>query len=374
MKVFLSPSIGLHSPAMVRIANALTKYLPEHYQVVHEIEQADLAVLYPIGIDWIDHIKGCIDRGQEYALIQCCYRSSGGGFDEWKRWWDKAVIIWSYLNLLEDAYDTHGSLGSISGAMSVADFNYYEAPLGIDETFTLPVVTHPKRDYIVTTGMVHGRGAEAILECWKAAQECGLNIVHVGSFPVGIGSSDIGVVDSLDYQSWSQRIYGITLVTGCTDQTLRGIYQNAKYVCSLRYVEGFELPALEALSCGTRSIVFTQPATTKWYWGLADFVPECEGQELVDHLVQKFSSPYEPISPDTIDEVRARFNWGVLVWRFWSIVEKEMSIRQQSKAKKYTRGDGVTTCAECGIDINDKREGCTTCIVRSIEGERVAAS
>lgn len=308
MKVFLSPTVALHSPAMVRIANALTRYAPPHYEIVQKREEADLCVFYPVSYEWTHYFKECEERGQKYALVQCCYKTSGGGFYEWRRWWEKSIVVWSYLDLLKE------KRGPI-----IDSIPFYHAPLGIDEAFTLPVVTHPKKDYIVTTGTVHGSGQEAILECWKAATMCGLAIVHVGSYPIGIGDE------------WDCHSENFQTVSGVTDQTLRGIYQNAKYVCSLRYVEGFELPALEALSCGTRSIVFTQSATTKWFYGYADFVPECEGQELIDHLVRKFSDPYEAIQQSTIDEVRSKFSWGVLCWRFWSIVERELSMKQQAK-------------------------------------------
>jgi glycosyltransferase involved in cell wall biosynthesis len=316
VKVFLSPHIALHSPAMVRIANALTKYLPPHYQVVSQQEQADLCIFYPISYDWSELLAECQARGQEYVLVQCCFRSDREvenkiQFDLWKPWWQKALVVWSYLDLLEE----HESW---------VDFvPFYHAPLGIDEAFTLPTVTHPKRDYIVTTGTVHGQGQEAILECWIAALKANLFVTHIGSWPVGI-PNPVGYAEEVCFDH-------VTVVSGVTDQTLRGIYQNAKWVCSLRYVEGFELPALEALSCGTRSIVFTQPATTKWYWGYADFVPESSGQELIDQLVSKFSGPYEPISQSTIDEVRSKFNWAILCWRFWSIVEKEMEMRNKIK-------------------------------------------
>ena len=308
MKVFLSPAIALHSPAMVRIQNALIKYIPPHHQVINNREEADLCVFYPISYEWTHYLNECLDRGQEYTLIQCCYKSSGAGFEMWKPWWEKSIVVWSYLDL-----------DLLEGKMFVGnEIPFYHAPLGIDEAFLLPTVTNPKRDYIVTTGTVHGGGQEAILECWQAAKECTMSVVHVGQWPVGIG-------ESLRYY------HNVTLASGVTDRTLRGIYQNAKYICSLRCVEGFELPALEALSCGTRSIVFTQPATTKWFWGLADFVPECEGKELIDHLVAKFEAPYEPISQSTIEEVRSRFDWGLLAWRFWSIVEEELKQRGKGR-------------------------------------------
>lgn len=318
MKVFLNPSIALHSPAMVRIANALTKYIPPHYQVVPEREQADLCIFYPVSYDWTHYLKECIDRRQEYALVQCCYKSGRIEedqikFDIWQPWWNRSLVVWSYLNLLDEHEDNK-------------EIPFYHAPLGIDEAFTLPCVTHPKRDYIVTTGTVHGRGAEAIEECWQAASRCGLDVVHVGSWPLNIGQG----IDMMRNDTVFWNLTNVRCLNGVTDQTLRGIYQNAKYVCSLRYIEGFELPALEALSCGTRSIVFTQPATTKWFFGYTDFVPECEGQELVDHLVRKFSSPYEAISQSTMDEVRSKFNWSILVWSFWSIVEKEIGVRRIS--------------------------------------------
>jgi glycosyltransferase involved in cell wall biosynthesis len=318
VKVFLSPHIALHSPAMVRIANALTKYLPPHYQVVSQQEQADLCIFYPISYDWSKLLAECLARGQEYALIQCCFRSDREvenkiQFELWKPWWKKSIITWSYLGLLAGhEYDE-----------DALEIPFYHAPLGVDEAFTLPTVTHPKRDYIVTTGTVHGQGQEAILECWEAARQCNLDIVHIGQFPQNLVWPHSYAIDGSTQK--------LDIVSGVTDQTLRGIYQNARWICSLRYVEGFELPALESLSCGTRSIVFTQPATTKWYWGYADFVPELSGQELIDQLVSKFSGPYEAISRATIDEVRSKFNWGILCWRFWSIVEKEMNNKDIQK-------------------------------------------
>jgi glycosyltransferase involved in cell wall biosynthesis len=298
MKVFLSPSIALHSPAMVRIENALIRYLPDDYTVVSEREEADLCIFYPISYEWKHYIDECRKRGQKYALIQCCYKTSGASFDEWKSLWDDAVVVWSYLDLLEGRNDP--------------SIPFYHAPLGVDEAFLNPVVTHPKRDYIVTTGTVHGEGAEAIKECWQAAFKCGLGVVHVGPWPENVSNS------KYDFEEEN-----LQTITNCTDQTLRGIYQNALYTCSLRYVEGFELPALESLSCGTRAIVFTQPAMTKWYYRFADFVPESGSSELVKHLVSKFSH-YEPLSQSLIDEVRSRFDWRIICERFWQIVQMEI--------------------------------------------------
>lgn len=297
MKVFLSPSIALHSPAMVRIEKALIQHLPKNYTIVEKREEADLCIFYPISYEWKHYIDECKERGQKYALIQCCYKTSGAGFDLWKPLWDGAVIVWSYLDLLEGRKDP--------------SIPFYHAPLGIDEAFLNPIVTHPKRDYVVTTGTVHGEGAEAIKECWQAARQCGLGVVHIGQWPVGIDMNKFSFIETVE------------VVRDCTDQTLRGIYQNALYTCSLRYVEGFELPALESLSCGTRAIVFTQPAMTKWYYRFADFVPESSGEELIKHLVSKFTH-YESLSQSLVDEARTRFDWRVICERFWQIVEMEV--------------------------------------------------
>ncbi len=298
MKVFLSPRIALHSPAMVRIENALTRHLPAHFTVVSKREQADLCIFFPISFEWKHYIDECKEKGQKYALIQCCYKTSGAGFDKWKPLWDDAVVVWSYLDLLEGRNDP--------------SIPFYHAPLGVDEAFLNPVVTHPKRDYIVTTGTVHGKGAEAIKECWQAAFKCGLDVVHVGPWPENVSSS------KYDFEEEN-----LQTITNCTDQTLRGIYQNALYTCSLRYVEGFELPALESLSCGTRAIVFTQLAMTKWYYRYADFVPESSGDELINHLISKFSH-YESLNQSLIDEVRSRFDWRIICERFWQIVQMEI--------------------------------------------------
>ena len=50
MKVFVTPT-GLHSYAMVRVANALARYAPPHVQIVTDRQAADCAVLHVIGPD-----------------------------------------------------------------------------------------------------------------------------------------------------------------------------------------------------------------------------------------------------------------------------------------------------------------------------------
>lgn len=297
MKVFLDPAIGLHSRAMTRIANALTRYAPPEVEIVSDIDQSELAIFYPIGIDWSEHFARCLEVGRKYAIVQCCLRTSGGTIADWLPWWSTAECVWSYYDLRMAAAVNR----RIRRPGSATKFNIYHAPLGIDPVF-LDTAEHLERDHIITTGYVHGRPAESILEPWIAARETGLKIVHIGGWPTGIQESE-----------WREHV---RLLNGISDEQLAIEYSRAKFVCSLRYVEGFELPAAEGLACGACAILFDQPDLKQWYRSHAIYVPEVEGEELVGKLKTIFESNV-PVDDQERREVCRIFDWSVIAAGFW---------------------------------------------------------
>lgn len=287
MKVFLSPSIALHSRAMVRIASVLKTYAPSSISITPDIFSADLVILYPISYEWFKLIDQCKERGQGYAIVQCCSGKEEGA--NWQHYWSNAVVVWSYLDLNFDGYDKN---------------NLYYCPLGVD-SYLSSNKSNPSvdRDIILTTGYTHGYPAEAILEPWIAAGKVGLKAYHIGGWPREI-PRDISL--SLP----------VTRVEGISDEQLALLYRRAKYVCSLRYRDGFELPAAEGLCCGARPILFDQPNLRWWYGSGAIYLPEVEKDALVEKLVEIFRSNY-PVGEQERKEAVRLFDWKPIAEGFW---------------------------------------------------------
>jgi hypothetical protein len=311
VKVFARP-IGLHSRAMIRIADAIERHAPDSIEFVGDQSVADLVVFYPIGADWIPLIEGVESSGKKFSLVQCCVKSTGASCATWWPVWQRSACTWSYLdlNLLAFAENAppmelwdepeDGDPTAWTAKYGLPGSRFYYAPLGIDDAFLPPTSSTLRlttRNTVVTTGYVSGRPAEAISEVWEAALACRYQVVHVG-----------GKIKD----AWRP---GVRVREGISDQELRLIYRSAAYVASLRYVEGFELPALEGLACGATPILFDQPDLRHWYGDSALYVPEAEGYPLEHELIDVFRNGHpERLDPNVLLE---RFSWPVLVGEFW---------------------------------------------------------
>lgn len=287
MRVFVEPT-GLHSRGMVRIARALERWAPADVEIVARQDRADLIVVYVIGANQITEARA---RPQRYAAVQCCLRSAGGDLAEWRRFWAGAVAVWSYYDLRD------------FGIPETARFLY--APLGIDPVFHEKPADGIDRRLVVTTGYVAGAPAEPIEEVWAAAERAGLEAVHVGPREV---------------HGMRRRFRGWRALEGVSDQVLAGFYRRAAWVAGLRYVEGFELPAVEGLACGARPVMFDQPSMRHWYGDLAEYVAEETGEQLEEALYALFSEPVRPVTDQERQRALAKFNWRSIAEDFWEMV------------------------------------------------------
>lgn len=322
LRVFCDPTIGLHSRAMVRIAEAIKRHKPSNVQIVNNQQDADLVVFYPIGFDWVDHFARCISAGKKYAVVQCCLKTSGATAEQWLPWWlnPSCAAVWSFYWI-----DKH------------YEGEFYHAPLGIDPVFTSNHANGIVRRAIVTTGYVSHPAAEAIEEVWIAARLAGLiNVYHIGPWPEGIDRGD-----------GSQWKHVKVLGPNCSDDTVAWHYNIAKWVCALRHGEGFELPAAEGLACGARPILFDQPDIKHWYGEHAEYVIECHGETLIKQLVGVFSGGFSPIGVPVAyrpvenferTQVKERFNWESIVKGFWVRILSSLYV-DRSQTGKATEHD-----------------------------------
>ena len=305
MKVFCSP-IGTFSTAMVRIANALKRYAPAYVQFVDNEADADVSVMYVIGFDYMDRASRLLAQGKKYIALQCCLKSTSNTVEsEWCWLWRNAELTWSYYDLREHA--------------ASAGFNFYYSPLGVDDVFKQELGVKTPRNFVITSGYVHGSGQEALAEVWDAARAVGLRTIHIG--PPDIQGTDQRADEHCQPG----------------DNELAVLYRRARWCVSLRHLEGFELPAAEALSMGAGAIVFDQSSLHHWYRDLALFVPECSGEMLVGHLHRIFTrADYRRLVDDewAIDEARDRFNWQTICTEFWRRLEvvKQADVKETAYA------------------------------------------
>lgn len=302
MKVYAKSPAHL-SRAMFRVDEALAKYAPPEIELVDCQADADFVVIPVIGYpETLEAAQGCIARGQGYAMIQYCLRTTQKPSTlDWLHLWQMADCVWSYYDIVKLINEDDPELDQDQR------IPFYYAPLGVDEEFTKPYLNTHRSIGAMTSGYVSAPSAEAIEEVAVAAGRCGLTVTHIGPFPEGMTG------DTSPGRFWR-------FLFAISDQELADAYRAAKWVSGLRHGEGFELPVLEGLCCGARPILFDRPEMRYWYGDHAVFVPECHGIELVERLEQIMSQPPAPVTKDERNAILHRFDWQPIVKGFWSYV------------------------------------------------------
>ena len=275
MKVFYNDF--RNSWSILRITNALGEYLPAALETVLDPAQADLIVMHVTGrrehrtCEAQEYLK----QGKSYAVIQYAMKSTRNpNPEDWQELWKGAKVVWSFYDLPAP--------------------NFYHAPLaaGSDRFWR----EECEKKYMVGT-VGNCFQAECIGEVHLAAWQSGGRCVHVGEpfdkNPIVEYYSDV------------------------EDDILRNIYNACTHFASLRRKEGFEMPAVEALLCGVRPILFDTPNYRQWFNGLAEFIPEAGVPETVASLKKIFKRKPAYVTESEIQETKNRFDWKRSVEGFW---------------------------------------------------------
>ena len=116
-------------------------------------------------------------------------------------------------------------------------------PNGVDDFFT-PSPTAAARDFILYVGTIEPRkGVEDLLDAWEALPKPKLPLVLCGDF----GWKNRDTMERVE----RLRSDGVKM-TGYVDrERLRDLYRNARFFVYPSHHEGFGLPPLEAMACGT---------------------------------------------------------------------------------------------------------------------------
>jgi hypothetical protein len=263
------------SIAIDRVVTNLERYLPVGITRTANRKEADLVILHVYGRR--DHIlrdvKYILENGKQYAIVQYAIKSTRNpNPDDWRFIWDNAKAVWSYYDL--------------------PTLNLYCAPLAADPDIFY--TQEGKKDYLVgTLGICYQ--AECFGEVHMAAFQARGRVVHVG--PKFGANPNVDIISNID------------------DDELRGVYNGCNWFACLRRKEGFEVPAIEALLCGARPIMFE--SYRKWFDGLAEFIPEGTPGQVVQSLGRILKGPVKPVTSDEIEEVKKRFDWKRTIDGFW---------------------------------------------------------
>jgi hypothetical protein len=277
MKVWFevhNPKLGR---VMFRITEEYKKHAPAHLQFVPTVEEADVVVSHVLGTACARRI---LAYGKPFVGIQHCLLT-GGQLAGYREMWDQAIFVSGYDNL-----DPHIP-------------RFLRLPWGVDMS-----VFNKKTDEFKYLGMTHGYSAkgEPIIEWHDAARDLNGRSAHLG----GKCYSNEADVD---------------LFNGIPDAQLALVYSQSRYTSAMRFVEGFEVPGIEGLACGSRPITFDLECFAHWYGDLAEYVPYTVDREQLRRDIQEiFAGPYRAVTEAEIERVRTHFNWQTTAELFWAQV------------------------------------------------------
>jgi hypothetical protein len=279
------------SKAMHRVRDALVSRAPEGVTFVTQPVMADVRFIEAIGADAMSEAM----PGQAHVYLQYCMASAGGTPDAWKRAFKAAALVASYLD--------------IPNAVGGCDFNFMRMPLGVSRPFVeFYDADRATRPYaILTSGYVAVPPGEAIATCYEAASSLGLRTFHLGpQAPQGMPPTRPHL--------WHAR-------DGISDVELAEAYANSAFVSGLRWVEGFELPALEGALCGAVPVMFDLPCYRHWFDGIATFVrPDLA--TLHGDLVNVLSHGTAPVPSHKRALLEMRHSWDYIAGEFWGRVRE----------------------------------------------------
>jgi hypothetical protein len=284
-------SRGIH-----RVATALARYAPPEIEIVDSALDADIVVVHVIGHGSLD--GWAFRDDQKMAAIQYCLLTTEDSRPEaWLPFWSRCSVVWSYYDLHAHLETRREEIGSGGRAMW-SRMNFYHAPLGVDGSVFKPSVPARKLFAIGTSGYIPE--TEGVRECYAAASFFKRDLFHLGP-RLGLGN-------------------GVLYVGGIPDEDVADYWSQCSYVAGMRRIEGFELPALEGLACGSRPVVFDAPHYRRWFGEHAEYVPEADHDTVVEALKSLLSKSVRPVTPAERTHALGIFDWKKLVTGFWENV------------------------------------------------------
>ena len=166
----------------------------------------------------------------------------------------------------------------------------------VPEWFTDETVfeEQPKKDVIYVGNIKPHKGLHILIPAFLKAVESGhnANLIIVGNAD-NFRTADTSILSQISESK------NITFTGRITDEQLHKFYHNAALLIQPSLYEGFGMPPMEALSCGTNVIISDIPVFKEIYKDFpVTFFKSGDIDDLSAKILEKYDSPLPPVLPD----------------------------------------------------------------------------
>jgi D-inositol-3-phosphate glycosyltransferase len=230
----------------------------------------------------------------------------------WHPLWSAMSCVWSYYDLnrllVEDG---------VKGQLS----NFYHAPMGVD-TKTFRRWPDRERYLAMATGMV-------------AESEC----LNVAADAVQEAGGKMLLVTGNELEAHYADAEHVSVRKGIKDDVMAQLYSRSRFTLGLRRHEGFELPLLEGIACGSIPVCLDQPDQRRWFRNIAVFIQEGSSEVVQQQLVELFRNENHAAMAVSAQyywsQKRRQFDWLLLAAEFWErALSRPSAIRAGSGKKR----------------------------------------
>ncbi len=210
-------------------------------------------------------------------------------------------------------------IATISESSKQDVIKYYDIPdskikvfhLGVDAHFDRPSIVEPSVESADKPYLLYV-GSRASYKNFAILQE---------AFRLGLEKEyDLAVVGGGELSAVAQASFGSTVRWySADDNKLRALYQGAAaFIYPSRY-EGFGLPPLEALACGTPVVVADHPVSHEVLSDHAEYFPWDDASELTDAITRAVHHDAD-VREQGYKHARS-YTWEASAKKFYSLVE-----------------------------------------------------
>lgn len=151
---------------------------------------------------------------------------------------------------------------------------------------------------------------------------------------------------------WAHELPGVTLTGEVSDDELAAIYSGAHALVIASESEGFGLPAIEALACGTPVVACRAPALVEVLGERGIFVEPCDMEGLLAAASAACRPAPEP--PSWSWQAAARATWDVYAQALQAAEEQRVSTRASRRRHGAGGGTGTPTALPNGAARLDR--------------------
>ncbi len=275
---FTRPEWGV---AFKRISYALHKFAPDWVEW-SDYDNADIMIVHVVGGG---EIEPC-ERPKPKVIIQHCYFTASAHEIDYTKFWEKALLAVSFHDLRK---------------YTDKNIPYYGMPWGADPTVFVQTNKGHRSIKVLATGYI--AETEAIDKVHEAVERTGHVLYQTGN-----------------HFGWPRKNY-IHIPFLDDDRDFVDILNASQYVSALRFIEGFELMAIEGLMCGARPIVPNDP-TYDWYREHAMTIDR--NGDVVGQLANILKDEPNPISAEEHKQVVDKFSWQRLIPDFYEELQRKL--------------------------------------------------